>query len=414
MKEIVTYMFSLLVVASLLSCQMEEKTSQISVEPTLLTSKTQFTAGSAIQLRFTASETISEEEYASNVYLIATNAFGPTKLYPQLKEEELIFHLPQSFYEKSGVIQWSLFNNKTEVETGILTIKPSTVNPSLVETYVGPTRLTAGTNDFAMTVIVPTDRYDNLLDNGAKGMLHRQFKNETSKTLFEVNNGIYFNTIPTTQHTGSIFIAATVDKTPSKETVLEVFSAPAKSFKIKTELTHPYADGNQTFTISTTQIVDTYNNPIADGTVINFSAKDDNSYFYEATGLARNGKAAIQFLHPSYPTTLTINAQVPSFGKTDVIEQEFKSAVTNVPVNIDKKACTITVGPVTGYLGQLIPDGSIITIQSKGVSQSGQSNRGKTTFHINDLKLKTKLTTTATVSVLGFSKTIQLNTCDEK
>jgi len=290
--------------------------------------------------------------------LIWSSSYGTTIFTLDYEDSGLsCFSIPKSYTQQAGEVFWQLVSEQQLVDQGVLTILPDSSIIGEVATYLGPRSITANPRDYTMLVSVPTDHYDNLLPENTAVVLKTHYQGVTKTTDYGVEQGIVWQRIPAPLQSGRMSTTATVGAQSGKELVVDVFPDLATSFTIAATLIHPYADGNEQLTLKTSQIKDVYGNIIDDGTLITFLIENEQGQLWQTTGTTIQGFAFAKALHPETPSQWHIKAVIEGIVESPSIDITFKSILNEIMIGFSEDQRAITVGPLTSYLGQRIPDG---------------------------------------------------------
>ena len=332
------------------------KQKEVTIDFKLLTTQTEFEAGSTIILKFSASETTKPTLYCSSSY-------GSTLVSPSVDGDgsTLIYNLPQNICQKTGQVQWKLIND-TKILSGKFKIIPKQKVVSM-ETYIGPPSIEAGGTDYTMLVVIPTDSLDNPLpENTIVNVKHQFLSNESSDNITTKNNIAYKN-IYSQEESGRMLVSSESLNTNSKEFTIIVFPAIPTDFKISAKRPHDYADGNQVTTFETSIIKDKQNNVVSDGTYVSFLITNDKGDILKTSGATINGKATAMMIHPDYETQWSIKAYIDGMAESDVITINYNQVVEDFNTKFSKNNREISVGPLQSFMKQMIPDGLQVKLQ---------------------------------------------------
>jgi len=316
----------------------------------LVTKERQYTAGDAIVLIFNI-------DGVKNLKLVLKNAFGSSVIIGKRIGNNIKYKIPYNYATKVGSCYWNLIWNKKELVAGKINIQPNSTKTTIIETYIGPPSIIAGVTDYTMLVTIPTDTYDNPLEDGTSVAVKHQFENTITETNVRLKNGIAWENIYSTRKSGRILVSASCNRINSKELTTLVFPAKATDFKIEIARVHQFADGNQVINLITSKITDEYGNVVSDGTLVNFIIEDTKGAKLKAIGTILNGVATAKMLHPSEKETWKVTAYITGTAKSDEMVVNFETAVEDFPVKHSYDHRTITVGPIKSFMQQLIPDG---------------------------------------------------------
>lgn len=332
----------------LLSTTIAMQTDDVSSTYKLLSQQNSFTAGDAIELQFSFTDN-------SEVYLYCSNSYGSVVLNPVVNNSQLSFNVPESISKKSGVLNWQLISDKTEL-TGQANILPKATIKT-IESYLGPPSIEAGGTDFTMLVVIPTDDLDNpLIDSTKVAIKHQFLSNQNASDVF-TKHGFSYKNIYSETKSGRILISSESLDLNSKEYDVNVMPALPTNFKIEADRFHNYADGNQIATFKTSVIKDRYDNTISDGTFVTFFITNKAGYKAKTSGLTINGIATAKMIHPDHEDQWIIKAYVEGMANSEAITLDYKQAVSDFDVTFSDDKRTINVGPLKSFMNQRIPDG---------------------------------------------------------
>ncbi len=314
----------------------------------LLTTPKQFESGTPIVLKFTSNTKNKPDLYCSNSY-------GSLLITPLLVNDTLQYKIPATIYRKSGIVTWKLLT-EANAYSGCFHIAPK-VNPVKVESYIGPPSIEAGTIDYSMVVVIPTDANDNPLKDSTLVTIKRQFLDTQKLIPVYTSNLFAYKIIYSEINTGRILISSESKSVNSKEFTVDVVPAIPTNFTISYERNHDYADNNQFTTFMTSQIRDRYNNIVSDATFVDFFITDTNGNRLKATGLTVNGVAKAKMIHPSQESSWQAKAFIEGMAESNTIALSFKQVVKDYNIIFSENNRLITVGPLQSFMKQIIPDG---------------------------------------------------------
>ena len=322
----------------------------------LLSQQEQYTAGDQIVIEF-------DNDITLNTYLVINNSLGTSAIKPIENKKKLSFEIPENYAQKSGVCNWSLVHNSQIHQTGVLNLVPNSSKENRLESYLGPRSLTAGNGDYSMFVIIPMDIFGNPLPDNTSIISKVQFENEIKETTLLTKDLISWTTIYSPKKSGRMLVSATSNSTDSKEFTTIVYPANATNFEISYTRNHKYADGNQVITFKTTQLKDEFGNSISDGTLVTFIVTNSKGAKLKAQGTTINGIAEARLLHPVQKEIWEVKAFVLGAAESQKITLNFEASIIDFEINISKNGRTITIGPLKGFMNQLVPDGIPIDLK---------------------------------------------------
>ncbi len=365
-----------------------------------------YTAGESIELK------LKEEipvEMKDSIWMYISSSYGSTLIYPELVNQQWLFKIPSEISDKSGHVLWKLHSsNHSTPEAGTFHITPNPANASVVESYLGPQTIVAGELDFSMMVIAATDIYDNLVPNNTPVTIQTYGGNSAKSYSKITKDRIAWERIFSPKKSGRMIVSGTSNFASTNEKTLDISPNNATDFSITEQLVHPYADGNQIAVFITSAIKDEFNNTVSDGTLVHFNAITAEGEKMQVSGTTINGVATGQFLHPKKPTSWKVEAFVYGLAKSTVKEVSFLSVIQKLNVLFSENNRTITVGPITSYMGQLIPDGAqvILNINEYDRKVILTSKNGMVTFKLNPA-IYFDGPVTMKIETMGISKTFE-------
>ncbi|MCB4807986.1 hypothetical protein LG651_06950 [Tamlana sp. 62-3] len=314
----------------------------------LLTTKTEFTVGSHIVLKF-------KNVNNNTPLLYCSNSYGTTLVSGTINNLNLEYTLPENIAKKIGVINWKILD-KNYPTSGKLYIKPK-AEVATMETYIGPPSIEAGGTDYSMLVVIPTDSLDNPVPTNTPVKVKNQFLNSEEVDNVFTKNLIAFKNIYSKKQDGRILVSSEALGTNSKEFTINAMPAVPTRFKISYSSPHNYADGNQITNFTTSVIKDRFNNVVSDGTYVDFFIKNAEGNILKTSGLTLNGVANSKIIHPDHADNWSVKAYINGMAESNIITLNYKQVVKDFNVAFTNKNRTISVGPLQSFMNQMIPDG---------------------------------------------------------
>jgi hypothetical protein len=370
---------------------------EIPTEIKLITTTTNFKAGSDIILQFSTSST-------TKPYLYCTNSYSTTLIKPSLENNILSYQFPRVICKKRGIIFWKLNKNAL---IGKLTITPL-LKATTIETYIGPPSIEAGRKDYSMHIIIPTDSLDNPLKENTLVTAKNQFLRLEKKEKLPVKNLIAYKRLYSPLKDGRMLISGEYLGKNSKEFTVIVYPANPTNFKISAKRHHSYADGNQITSFHSSIIRDEYNNIVSDGTFVNFFIKNKKGNTLKTSGTTIKGIATAKMIHPDYETTWKVKAYVEGMAESNTISISYQQVIKDFKVDFSKNNRLITLGPLQSFMKQMIPDGMAVSLfvykDNKLInSEIKTSYKGFVNFNLNTAVYK-KETYSIKIRTAGLEK----------
>lgn len=344
-----------------------------------------YVAGNEIKLNFTTADlnTSNASLSSGTMFLYTSHSYGSTVISSESFDNPM-FIIPKNFTNKSGQVQWKLFQASRVMDQGSFLIAPDTLSKPVIECYVGPPSVIAGGMDYSMVVVLATDSLDNLLPDGIPVHFKEQNKNENTRTRTEISDRFAWKKIFPSEVTGRIALSAAVKNETSNEMNLDVRPNNATDFELTIDRVHPFADGNQIAVYKTSQIKDRFGNVVSDGTLVRFEIESSTRLNWQTSATTINGFAFGNILHPDRASVWQVKAYVDGAAESNVLQTEYESILDDFDVLFSENNRTVTVGPLKSYMSQLIPDGASVILQIDSISEaiSKTTRNGKVQFQL--------------------------------
>ncbi len=350
-KQTYLYLFSLICI-SYISLGQSSISKSNGIQ--LISSKTDFEAGNQIILRFSS---LSE----NRPVLYCSNNYGSTLIKPNTEPSKIFsYEIPVHMSNKSGTINWSIFDNGSSI-SGFLKIAPK-ITVHTMETYLGPPSIEAGGRDFTMLVVIPTDSLDNPLKPETPVQVKHQFLANEISTEIKTDQLIAYKNIYSPNTSGRMIISSESYGKNSKEYDVNIVPAIPTNFTITAKRNHKYADGNQITSFITSVIKDSLGNIVSDGTYVSFFIKNKKQAILKTSGTTVLGIATAKMIHPDQEAHWTIKAYVEGISESNLIAVKYTQVITEFEVQFSTNNRTIKVGPMRSFMNQMIPDGLQVTL----------------------------------------------------
>ena len=298
-----------------------------------------------------------------NLVLLLENSFGPILFQPKITNDKVFFVIPPEFTEQAGEYSWRLIGNSKVILSDYFYLDPDLQGETKIETYFGPRSIRAGGEDYSMLTIIPTDVYDNPLSDSTRVSISQQINAKINVFEDRLKYGIAWRLLYGEEKSGRMLVTAAVNRVPSKELTSIISPSNSTNFSISLDRVHGYADGNQVISFMTSRIKDKYGNTVSDGTLVNFIVKNSKGEVLKTLGTTLGGIATANMLHPSEAEDWQVIAYVTGESESGFINVNFKSSVKDFEVNLSESNREITVGPITAYMGQLVPEGLLVQLK---------------------------------------------------
>ena len=382
-----------------------------SAEFTIKTQSLEYVAGDTILLGIQHNaSTKAKRDNALNLslQLMVISSFGITVVDPINEDLERAFTIPNEFCKIAGDLQVILLHRGEISDRLTIQIKPAYNSALQMENYIGPPSIIIGSNEYAMLVSLPTDAFDNLLSDNTELQIHSSFGNQKQSETKLLENGYAWKKFYPNDTPGKLFVG--VDCLGVGSGQLETVIQPSKptDFNISVEREHNYADGNELVTLRSSVLKDQFGNTLSDGTLVVYEIQSDREVGLSTSAVTINGIATAQILHPDLPSNWEIQAVVPGISQSDLVSLEFEAAIRSEDLKVTIDEGVIIVGPIYSYLGQLVPDGTEVTLQRDGVKMIRKyTQNGAVEFDLNNLTIDPP-NGMFIVEAMGMNKTVQL------
>jgi len=371
-----TYLITIsLIISSFLIAQNNDAKKQIKI----LTTQTDYEAGTEIILKFSTTKILEPLLYCSNSY-------GATLISPKFEKDILKYEIPKSICKKRGTVYWNMLGTK-QLISGRIQIHPKQ-EVATMETYIGPPSIEAGGTDYSMLVVIPTDALDNPLAKNTMVSVKYQFlASEENNTIF-TKNLISHSNIYSKKERGRMLVSSESLGINSKEFTINITAAIPTDFTISAKRPHDYADGNQVTTFSTSIIKDKQDNVVSNGTFVTFIIINKKHNILKTTGTTIEGIASAKMIHPSFEDQWRIKAYIDGMSESDIISLKYKQVIEDFKILFSKKNREVVIGPLQSFMQQMIPDGLQVQLH---IYKNGKlldtliktSNNGFVKFYLN-------------------------------
>ena len=323
----------------------------------------------------------SKIQALDSIFLRVSGTYGTTVLKPEIEDATPVIKIPAVITKHAGVVGWQLLSGVEPLQKGEFTLKPDSARLGELENYLGPRSIAANPRDYTMLVSLPTDYLDNMLPDSTLLTMNHQFKNEIVRTPKQLKDGFAWTRIPAPLRSGRLTTGSVLGTSASRELVADVYPDTAVNFDLEIDQTHNYADGNAIISFKTSQIKDVHGNVMPDGTLVYFYMSDTQNKHWKVTASTINGYAFAKALHPEFPVTWAVEAVIKGIAQSPVLSISFQSILEEIPFSIENR--TLTIGPLTSYMGQLLPDGIRIAVKMGSKAINLNTRDGYATLYLD-------------------------------
>lgn len=306
-----------------------------------------------------------------------------------VKDGQISYETPNEISTKIGDYEISLLYGEEIILRDSLRVVTYPNKIDFIESYFGPRIILAGGEDYSMLTVVPVDEYDNPMPNDTRIEVNENFKEIQKQHEQFTFDFVSYRRFYSYNETGKITVSMTTEngETTSEKTS-DVYPYTPKDFTIEQSKEHSFADGNEVVSIRTSIIEDIYGNIVQNGTMVHYQIKTSSGKQLAAYAKTVKGIATTKIQHPYNEDSWSIQAFIPGLAQSNSIEIDFEQIVDDFPVTFLNDNRKIVVGPINSYMGQLIPNGTAITL---ALCSAGRNHEivqhtvgGITTFILRD------------------------------
>ena len=274
-----------------------------------------------------------------------------------------------------------------------------------LDVYAGPSSIIVGGKQPSMITTIPTDQYDNAITS-------KETINITSKEGQRINSTVTTQNLiasyefQSKNNSDKIILGVTHDNSSSREK--EIVETPdwAVPYDIEIVKHYPYADNRQYLRLRTSRIADNLDNQIADGTMVHFYCYENKKLYATYQAIVIDGIANVYIRNPNQASDWVVKSAIGPVESKNELTINFRNNVKELIYTYDDFLKEIKVGPLKSTHGQLIPDGTIVTITYQSQKYIAETDNG--IAHIKLVELGILGKGSLHISVSGLSKNIEL------
>lgn len=258
---------------------------------------------------------------------------------------------------------------------------------------VAPKTTVAGSNETSMGIVVPFDRFGNLVRSGTPLTFTVRRPDETrAKLPAIIQNGVGWREIGSGRVAGDTAVTAAVGAAAGVGARLrEVPNTAVRVALVEMEEVFS-ADSRTLVPLQTEPLRDRFGNLLSDGTLVEFivAGQDGTAYL---TGIIINGVAQTTLQAPLEPQTMRVTARVGDVESAPLLlefVQFVEPFVVTLRADVDQNALFVESGTLES--GAIVPDGSVgrILLARDGVlvrdfSAETQLGRIHETIYLSEL-----------------------------
>ncbi len=341
-----------------------------------------FSAGDEIELFITT------DTRCRQILKLGISDFWGENIFPV---KDLRFIIPDVISKRKGIKTITLYSDNIILDN--VKIQISAVEATgILESYFGPKTIPSDKDLQFMFITIPRDKYNNPIADGSEVEYQLMYPDQLHSEVKKTKNLITYKSVNTDHPSGKIYAGMSTSGSHSRETEVYITEGWPTSFDIDIMQYYPFADSRQFFYVESDRITDTAGNVIKDGTMVYFNLYENNSLIGKYKAYSINGKATVKVQNPDKSIDLEVEASIGHISKSNRKKISFKSAVSDYDLSWNTHQKKIIVGPVIGYLDQLIADGFNFEFQIRGnetnITRKSEINNGRFEYDLNNLILQ--------------------------
>ncbi len=349
--------------------------------------------------------TITSSLQANDLHLFAFSFGKYYTLDFKNSSKEMGFKIEEKITKKSGILQILLYEADDLIAHKTINIKALN-GDKLIENYTGPKTIQLGSDQEAMVVVIPKDKFNNPVMEDNSVNFNYKYPDAIGSETKKTDNLIALKTLGHGKTIGKILVGANAENAFSRETEIRVTSAWPENFVITLIEHYPFADGRQFYKISSEEIRDNFGNLVTNGTRIDYIVSNGKESLAKYVSYTIGGRATVLIQNPIEETNVKIYAQCGA-SMSNVIEIQFKKSVVDFDITWDNSKQELNLGPIYGLLNQFISDGSKVELElDQKLLKSSETINGRANFSLDNL---TEGVHSATIKVGGLVKVFQWN-----
>lgn len=233
------------------------------------------------------------------------------------------------------------------------------------QNFNGPKSLFANDDDGSMNVTIAHDKFNNPLLPPSTINYQSSYNGKIEdSSMAPIENLVAYKINNSKKKAGKYLIGSSINEGYSQEQELIIGPAMPTKFSIQLVNYHPYADSRQVMHFKTSVLKDQWSNIVADGTLLLFTVMEQGSLVGVFQTFTIGGIANVYIENPSKESNWSISAGFHDQLISNQINVSFSRNVNDFSMSFDKKHKELTIGPVIGILGQLVPDGTEVVISN--------------------------------------------------
>ncbi len=298
---------------------------------------------------------------SSESFLTVLTSYGPRIFRSPIHDGRAEFLLSGRDLTRSGTITLSVHAGDSRGSVNVILEPGAVVDP--VTPFIGARSITADAKHWSICTVVPFDEFGNPLKEGTTvELLIRRPDENVSTKKSKIEHLLAWERIWSETRAGRTIVAASVARSFGPEAILLEVPGWPVGFGLSAGPNDLPADGRSMLAVRSELIVDQYNNPMLDGTLVTFVASSPTQGARFSPALTIDGVARAFFQAPLKQEPLAVHAVVYN---TEVRRLDYffhpGPAVGEIPLQQTRDPrgrVQLIAGPIIAALGQFVPDGT--------------------------------------------------------
>ncbi|MDH3248316.1 MAG: hypothetical protein OEQ47_05115 [Acidimicrobiia bacterium] len=278
----------------------------------------------------------------------------------------------------SGRLEVIVRVGQTWVTAGVEVVAGKVAEPPMP--LVGSRSIVAGYLDRSLVVVIPADMHGNPVPDVDTTVRARWPDGANAVIPIRRSSTLLWGWVPAGTVAGRTLVTASSGAINGMERAVRVVPSAVEqiSFEIAGDVGR--ADGVSLFTVTTGPLTDSFGNVVLDGTAVVIETVSAAGRRSIQTVATVNGVASALVEPPAEPGPLDVIVSLGGASAQRRIDLSPAIALVAPKVSIEIRPGSdlVTVGPVLGDLGQLVPDGTTVRVTTEpgGSVVLGQTRSG--------------------------------------
>ncbi len=302
--------------------------------------------------------------------LLAQDSYGLQVFHMPVRDGLAQFVLTGAETRHAGLLRLTATVGEARGSTSIQLHPGAPVGP--VVPLVGPRSVAANARDWSMITVLPLDQFGNPAASGTAVEVRALHPDGTlAEQTVRVTHLLAWARLRSGTSAGRTTVIAQTEAAAGPEAALDEVAGPPLALSLSAEPATLPADGRQLLTVRTSPLRDRFGNTLPDGTRVTFIVVAPDGTRRSIPALTLDGRATAPLQAPATPGPATVRAIAAGVESASLpVEFTPGPAVGVLPLSVHRNepagALRLTAGPLTGALGQHIPDGTMVQFMLYG------------------------------------------------